>query len=276
MRTREPAVAGMFYPADKTKINLLINKILYETNIDCIKKYLGRKIIGGVVPHAGYEYSGSEAICFFELLKKSAQKFDTVVILNPNHTGLGKMISIDENEFWETPLGKLEIDRELGELCGFEKCSNAHYKEHSAEVMLPFLQHFINFDFKIMPVTLSAQNIETAKLTAARIYNAIEKSNRKIIIIASSDFSHYVNPQKGEKTDMQVIKLIEELNSEKLIKKVISENISMCGFGPVAALIEYTKKVSDKAEIKLLKFGNSAKKRSSPTVVDYASMLAFE
>jgi len=170
MKIREPAVAGMFYPEGKQQLKLLIDNLLSKQKQLISNSFISHKILGGIVPHAGYKYSGPEAVHFFEILRQSNQEFETVVIINPNHTGYGKNISLDENDFWQTPFGRIEIDNELGKQCGFSKSFQAHIKEHSGEVMLPFLQYF---NFKILPITMSAQNIETAKNIAQNLYNAV-------------------------------------------------------------------------------------------------------
>ncbi|MCK5169823.1 MAG: AmmeMemoRadiSam system protein B, partial [Bacteroidales bacterium] len=109
MKIREPAVAGRFYPADKEslieQIQSAREKELPKINIDL----KDNNIIGGVVPHAGYMFSAYQAVHFFEIVKQTNQKFDTVVIVNPNHTGLGHEIAFDSNDIWETPLGQIDL-----------------------------------------------------------------------------------------------------------------------------------------------------------------------
>ncbi len=274
--TRKSAVSGTFYPNKKSEIENLLNKILEKEESFIDKKLSGKEIIGGIVPHAGYIYSAYQAIHFFEILKLSKQKFDTVIIINPNHTGYGKPISLDNNNFWETPFGNIEIDKEFSDLTNFSISPEAHIKEHSGEVMLPFLQHFFKFDFKILPITMSVQNIENAKIIANKIFEIENKLNRKIIVIASTDFSHYVNAETGKNADMEIIKYIEEINPELLIQTVKSKRITMCGFGPVATILEYSKLKSKNPKAKLLKFGNSGEINNSDKVVDYASILVFK
>jgi AmmeMemoRadiSam system protein B len=276
MKIRKPAVSGKFYPSNKKELKKLIDRI-YENEKDKIKIHLSsNSIIGGLVPHAGYIYSAYQAVHFFEIIKKCDQTFDTFVILNPNHTAYGKDISLDENDAWETPLGIVNIDNEIADLLQFNYSAPAHAYEHSGEVMLPLLQYFINYDFKIVPITMSVQNFYNAQLIAGRISFAVKKLNRKICFIASSDFSHFVNADYGKKQDMKVIQKLLHFESENIIKTVQKNNISMCGYGPASALSEYALIQSNNPKAELLKFGHSGEVNHSNEVVDYASVLVYE
>ncbi len=276
MKIRQAQFAGKFYPSDKTELQNLISKIR-DTEIDLIKLNLAKnKIIGGIVPHAGYIYSAYQAVHFFEILKASEQQFDTFIIINPNHTGYGSGIALDTNDAWETPFGKINIDNKLNNLLGFEKSEKAHKFEHSGEVILPLLQYFIDSEFNILPITMSVQNYYNAQLIAGKIRIAALKLNKKICIIASTDFSHYVSPEDGKQKDAKAIHEILNFNPEGLIDTVKKNHISMCGFGPVACLLEYTNSVSEDAKAELLKHGNSGEIYPTPEVVDYASFLIYE
>ncbi len=276
MKIRKPYVAGKFYPSDKKELQNLISKIR-DTELDLIKLNLAKNnIIGGIVPHAGYIYSAYQAVHFFEILKASGQKFDTFVIINPNHTGYGTEIALDDNIAWETPFGICNIDTEMNDLLNLPKSEEAHRYEHSGEVILPLLQYFIDYDFNILPVTMSVQNYYNAQLIASKLRLASLKLNRKICIIASTDFSHYVSPEEGKQKDEKAVNEILKLKPENLIKTVKENNISMCGYGPVACLLEYANNISGNPNAELLKYGNSGEVYPSAEVVDYASFLIYE
>ena len=276
MKIRKPAVSGRFYPSDKEELKKLLERILNTEKKLINNKLSKNKIIGGIVPHAGYIYSAYQAVHFFEILRQSKQKFDTFIIINPNHTGYGAEIALDENDAWQTPLGTIEIDKELADLTQFTYSSDAHKNEHSGEVMLPILQYFLDYEFKILPITMSKQNFYNAQLIATKIHFASIKLNRKICFIASSDFSHFVNPDFGKKQDEKVIQKILGFESEEIINTVRENNISMCGYGPAASLTEYAKFISNNPKAELLKFGHSGEVHPSNEVVDYASILVFE
>ena len=276
MKTRRPAVDGQFYPASKAEINRLINLLLLSEENNIELSYSEKKIIGGIVPHAGYIYSGYQAVHFFRILQNSTQKFDTVFIINPNHLGFGPDIALDENDYWKTPIGVVKIDKDFCDYLTFEKSSAAHKNEHSGEVMLPFLQYFLDYEFKILPITISKQSRENARNIAEQIFSANKKLNKKILLIASSDFSHFLSPQKGREMDEFVVKEILDLNSLGVEKQVREKNISVCGYGPIMALIEYSLLVSENPKIKILKRGHSGQVSPSNSVVDYISMLFYQ
>lgn len=276
MKVREPAVSGKFYPSTKNEISDLLKRIR-QSEKNSIKFELAENtIIGGLVPHAGYIYSAYQAVHFFEILKRSIQTFDTFIIVNPNHTGLGSEISVDSNDAWKSPLGTVKIDFDLASQIKFNKNSDAHKYEHSGEVILPFLQYFLEYDFEILPVTLSRQNFHNAQLIAGRIYLAALKLHKRVCFIASSDFSHFVTAEYGKKADMKVIEKILKFDSEGIINTVKKNNISMCGYGPAACLTEFASLASENPKAELLKFGHSGEVHQSNEVVDYASILVYE
>ncbi|HRW62211.1 MAG TPA: AmmeMemoRadiSam system protein B [Bacteroidales bacterium] len=273
MRIRKPVVSGRFYPAHKDAIIEQIESI-YKKEKANIKTSLKEKtIIGGVVPHAGYMFSAYQAVHFFEILKLSGQVFDTVVIINPNHTGLGHEIAFDSFEFWETPLGILAVDTEFGETLGIPISDIEQRHEHSGEVMLPFLQYFLAYNFKIAPITLSHQTYKNAKNLAQRLQKTAEKLNRKILLIASSDFSHFLSPEEGKEKDQLVLEQILKQDSQAIENIIRSNNISVCGYGPIMTLIEYSKLTNPKVDIDILKIGHSGEIIPSHEVVDYVSIL---
>ncbi len=276
MKVRRPAVAGRFYPGTATEIKNILERILRHEKENINYSLAGKDIIGGVSPHAGYMFSAYQAVHLFEILKHSKKQFDTFVIINPNHTGYGDEISIDENDTWETPLGLVNVDDELRENLGFTVSSDAHKYEHSGEVMVPMLQYFLDYRFKILPVTLSHQNVENAKLIANRIFETNKTMNRKLFFIASSDFSHYVNPDLGKRLDAFVINEILNLNPEGVYREIREKQVSACGFGPIMTLIEYSKLIARKPVAEILKTGNSGEVIPSDEVVDYVSMIFYD
>lgn len=230
MNIRKPVVAGRFYPSTASEIKKQIEEIKQKEHPLINLNLKDKSILGGVIPHAGYMFSAYQAVHFFEIVKQSKQPFETVVIINPNHSGLGHEIAFDNNEKWETPLGKVDVDTEFGQKMGISISGVEQQNEHSAEVMVPFLQHFLDFPFKIAPITLSHQTFKNAKYLAQKIKDVVDLTHRKILIIASSDFSHFLTPEQGKKRDAYVIENILNLNSVGVEKVVKEKNISVCGY----------------------------------------------
>lgn len=273
MEIRKSAVAGKFYPAEKESLIEQIESARKKELSGINLALKNNNILGGVVPHAGYMFSAYQAVHFFEIIKQSKQKYDTVVIVNPNHTGLGHEMSFDSNNSWETPLGQVSLDMEFGASLGIDISDIEQKHEHSGEVMIPFLQYFLDYEFKIAPITLSNQTFKNAKFLAERIFESSRILDRKILIIASSDFSHFLSPEKGKEMDAFVLENIITLDSAAIEKVVRKKNISVCGFGSIMTLIEYSKLISKKTKADILKIGHSGEIIPSKEVVDYISIL---
>ncbi len=273
MKTRKAKYAGSFYPAKVADLIKLYHSILSAEQKNINYEHARTKLIGAIVPHAAYVYSGYQAIHVFEILKASSQKFDTFFIVNPNHKTYGPSIAFDTNEAWETPFGEIPLDLDLMNLMGFPKSETPHENEHSGEVMLPFLKHALDYDFKIVPITLSDQTQTTAQTLVSSIYKAVEQSGRKTFFIASSDFSHFLSPEKGRELDDYVLDQIFKLNTAEVEKQINTKQISVCGYGPIMGLMEYSKMISKDPQLNLLKRGHSGEVHPSNEVVDYISIL---
>ena len=276
MQTRKPSFSGRFYPANKKALFKLIKKIEEEERHKIDLSYAEKNIIGGIVPHAGYEFSGYEAIHFFYNLQKAKEQPDTVVILNPDHAGISLPISVDDRDQWESPAGISDVDHEMADATGLPR-SPASSAEHSGEVMLPLLHYYLGQDIKILPVTISQQIPENAKKVAEALLNAKKQTGKKIKLIASSDFSHFVSPDQGYKLDSLVLNHIDKFDSEGAYQTIKENRISVCGYGPIMALIEYALQVADHPSASVLARGNSGKKLPlDHEVVDYVSMVFVE
>lgn len=275
MKTRKPAVAGRFYPDTPGELTKKLDKIR-KKEIPTINLSLSKHtILGGIVPHAGYTYSAYQALHFFEILKSSKQIFDTFIIINPNHTGYGPEIALEENHFWSTPYGDVEVDKVFHGFFDFPESEDAHKYEHSGEVILPLLQYSLDYPFKILPITMFGQNPQNARRIANSIFEANKHLQKTICVIASSDFSHFVHPEKGKILDDFVIRKILDFDTEGVFHEVREKQISICGYGPIMALMEYTKLATEKPGIKILKTGHSGEIVHSKEVVNYVSALFY-
>ncbi|MEW6069121.1 MAG: MEMO1 family protein [Candidatus Thermoplasmatota archaeon] len=239
---RLPAVAGTFYAGSKESLVKQIESCyLHKLGPGKLPKYNEkglRRIKGAVVPHAGYMYSGPTATWVYSRLAEDG--FPTsFIIIGPNHTGYGSGVAITKETF-STPLGTVEIDNELADALLdtiIDDDINAHRYEHSIEVQLPFLQH-IKKDFKFVPLCMGIQDYKTAKEVGATIKKAISKLNRDAVVIASTDFTHYEERGSAERKDKFATDKILSLDSKGLSEVVDEFSISMCGYGPVMAMLE--------------------------------------
>lgn len=238
---RKPAVAGMFYPDDSEELVKTIEDCFLHSfgpgKIPDIESFEGNDYpVNVMVPHAGFQYSGTIAAhSYCELAKNGFP--EVFIIIGPNHTGLGSEVSVFNKGEWITPLGNIQVDEEFADtLISFSDFASAdfaaHMREHSIEVQLPFLQYFSN-DFKIVPVVLGSQTISAANDLVAAILKAGEKLGKSYCVIASSDLSHFNIQERANKVDGFVLEDIENMDEFKLLEEIIQYNITMCGYGPV-------------------------------------------
>jgi len=259
---RNPVVAGQFYPASASELKSMLKRMVDE-------KAKREEVIGLVSPHAGYIYSGAVAGATISRIKFK----DTFIIMGPNHTGGGKPFSIMTEGSWKTPLGEVEIDSELGKriLAGskhLEEDSLAHLGEHSIEVQLPFLQYF-KTDFKLVPIILAYAGGAIYKEIGKEIAKAVKESGKKVVIIASSDMTHYEPQALAQKKDTQAIEAVLDLDEDELLRRVNEFNISMCGYGPALSLITAAKELGAKGA-ELVKY-----QTSGDTTGDYSSVVGY-
>ncbi|RZT96366.1 hypothetical protein EV201_1004 [Ancylomarina subtilis] len=276
MNTRKAWVAGRFYPEQPDRLIDMVRHLLKKES-KLIDYSLGKhQILGGIVPHAGYMYSGYEAVHLYELIRYSEIDFDTILILHPNHTiSMGEDLSVTASDAWETPLGKLEVDLEFAKLLNLPMNRLAHQNEHSAEVQLPFLQLFLRQGFKILPICMNHQTVNCALKLAGLIVKTNQILKRNLLVLASSDFSHYLAPDLAYRQDQHVVKAICEFDTEQIFNKVKRHGISVCGFGPIMTLVAYSRMLHKDAIAKVLRRGNSGDRKASDSVVDYLSILFY-
>jgi AmmeMemoRadiSam system protein B len=266
---RYPAVAGRFYSSK--------GKVLREEIEECFKSKIGPgevptlgkgrgSIVGAVVPHAGYMFSGPVAAHVFAAIAREGFP-ETFVILGPNHHGIGSGVAMTSEDF-TTPLGVIETDKELAKkLRGWvDEDPSAHQNEHSIEVQVPFIQYFSQ-ETRFLPICMAFQDFETAKELGTRLRKACE--GRDVIVLASSDFSHYVPPSYAEKQDRAVIDKILALDPQGVESTVVAKDVSMCGYGPVMAMLEAVEGKS----AQLLKYATSGDVHPMSEVVGYAGIV---
>ncbi len=235
---RKPVAAGSFYPSDPEELRDYIRELfLCKRGPGFLPDPNGfQKNVGLIVPHAGYVYSGATA-CHAYMEASNFGKPDLVVILGPNHTGLGKAISIWPMGAWITPLGKVKVDEEVSNSLSREFPSvsldyEGHLMEHSIEVQIPFLQFTLGTGFKILPVCLGDQRKEVMFKLSKALGNSLK--NRRFWMVSSTDLNHYENHETTLFKDKMVIDAIVNGNVDDLYDRISQNHITMCGYGAVA------------------------------------------
>ena len=279
LEIRKPAVAGSFYAGDSKSLNRQIENCFSHKigpgEIPLVNPKKENNIIGLISPHAGYMYSGPVAANGFYKIALDG-KPNTIIILGPNHRGFGENISIMVEGSWGTPLGELEIDTEIAENIlknskTIKMDKKAHQFEHSIEVQLPFIQYIFGKNIKFIPICMTRQDINTDIEIAQSICSSVVDKN--ILIIASSDFTHYEPQKYAETVDKQAINAILEFNPKKLYDIIYRQNLTMCGPGPITVMLIVCETLGAK-KAELLKYATSGDVSGMyDQVVGYASII---
>ena len=281
MRKRPPAHAGIFYPdtegALRTQIQQAFLNKLGPGTIPAVPGTMNESVVGLIVPHAGFMYSGSVAAHGYHRLASSGM-VSSLVILGPNHTGMGSGVSTMTEGEWTTPLGEVEIDAELAR--EIVKASSiidvedeAHRSEHSIEVQLPFLQFIYPRRFRFVPICMMLQDLETSLEVGEAVGRVAKKHGAAII--ASSDWTHYEPQAIAEQKDKVAIHAALEMNEKMFQVEIESERVTACGYGPVTAMIHAAKLIgADKASLLSYQTSGDVTGETS-SVVGYAA-ASFE
>jgi len=241
---RSPAVAGQFYPGRADELRSMVQQMVDPE----AKK---EKALAVVSPHAGFIYSGHVAGAVFS----SVVLPERIVLLGPSHRDIQPLFAVSAGGAWRTPLGEVPVDSALARAILhrsplLEEDEGAHAREHSLEVQIPFIQ-CLRPEFSIVPVCISYRagygELEELGLALAA---GIKESREDVLIVASTDMSHYVSEKTAKRKDFMAIEKILALDARGLYDVVRKEDISMCGFQPATAAIIAAKELgAGKAEL---------------------------
>ena len=275
-RIRPPAVAGSFYPSDAEELSQIIEDCFLSNPLGPKRiKSPSPSLVGGMAPHAGYMYSGPCAAHLYVCLDNSVGR---VILLGVNHWGKGHRAALSPWDAWQTPLGAVPVDQKLNDFLAtrisfLKNDELAHLQEHSIEVQLPFLQRVVS-DFTFAPISLSYLSVEEcAKLgtAIAEVCDAEPRSERRTIILASSDLNHYLSPEETDELDGLALEKVLALDPAGLLNVVEKENISMCGALPTAVML-FAAAGLGAQQARLLKHCHSGDVSAMKNVVGYASV----
>ncbi len=291
---RHPAVAGHFYQGSAEALRKQVQEYI-------IPDAARVKAFGILSPHAGLMYSGSVAGAVYS----GVELPDTFILIGPNHTGMGAPISLMGGGRWETPLGGTDINESLAaailaKSSLIHEDTLAHLREHSLEVQLPFIQYFKE-KFTIVPIQMLDIRLESCLDVGAAVAAAIKDRRQKtevrsqktedrqqttgdnqnsalhtphsalydVLIVASSDMSHYEPAEVAKEKDHKAIHHILNLDPEGLYRTVRDSGISMCGFGPAVAMLSACK-ILGATRAELIKYTNSGEASG-----DYAQVVGY-
>ena len=266
---RLPAVAGFFYPSDPAELSTLIATYLER---DDSKKL--RPVKACLVPHAGYMYSGHVAGAVYggiEIPKK-------VIVLGVRHRPPGSPAAIISTGAWHTPLGDARIDEELA-MALRAACPQlsddveAHSKEHSLEVQVPFLQT-LRPEVTFVPIALGGVHFEIL-ISIGTAIGRVLQTNGDVLLVTTSDLNHYEDDRTTRVKDRKAIDELVKMDAMGLYDTCRNEDISMCGLGPAVAMLTALH-VLKASEAELVRYATSAERSGDPAaVVGYAGMIFY-
>jgi len=277
---RMPAVAGQFYEASGAALEGEIEDCYLDQrgpgSLPRVQAEGPRQMLGLVSPHAGYIYSGPIAAYGYAALAADGRP-DAVVIIGPNH-GRGSWVSaIQTAGAWVTPLGEAQIDADLAgaleaELPGVAAGSAAFSREHSLEVQLPFLQHLYGEQLRFVPIMMLEQDADAARAVGEALARALP--GRNAVIIASTDMTHQEPRQVATAQDRLLIERMEALDPEGLLREQARRGITMCGYGPTAAML-WAAKALGATRAETFRYGDSGEADPGRPVVGYLSLGVY-
>ncbi len=266
MLMRKPAVAGQFYPGDPQKLYAFITTFTPPLSTPKLPA------LAVIVPHAGYVYSGRVAAETFA----RAIIPETAIILGPNHHGLGDRLAVTTEGKWQIPGAELEIDsalalRLLDESPLFSADTLAHVHEHSLEVQVPFLNH--HGATKIVPICASFLSYEVCLQAGEALARAIKSVKRPVVLVASTDMTHYESRAAASHKDHLALSHIQALDPEGLYRTVVTKRISMCGIIPTTITLVAAQRLGA-TKVTLVRYTDSGEASGDTSqVVGYAGLV---
>lgn len=265
---RQPAVAGQFYTDDPRRLRTELARMIPAGAPK-------RRVAGIVAPHAGYLYSGSVAgtvYCAIEIPR-------TVVILGPNHHGFGATAALYPEGEWLTPFGAVPVERRLSALVKeyaplVVADASAHRFEHSLEVQVPFLQ-YLRSDVAIVPLCLGFGDFERCRQLGEGLARAVQAFGEEVLIVASSDMTHYESAEEARVKDEVAIARVLDLDPEGLVSICRQKGITMCGVIPSTVMLVAVKELGA-TRGELVRYNTSGDVTGDHRqVVAYAAMAVY-
>jgi AmmeMemoRadiSam system protein B/AmmeMemoRadiSam system protein A len=268
---RKPVYAGLFYEKNANVLSAQIDRFLQNVKISSPPP---GEIKALIIPHAGYIYSGQIAAHSYKLAQ--GKDYETVIVIAPSHRYGFEGCSIYPQGGYQTPLGVAEIDQslasKLSKASGYRFVPQAHREEHSVEVQIPFIQKTLP-QAKIVPVVMGIPQKKTMLTLAKALAEVVPE--KKVLIIASTDMSHFEPKKNANEIDSNTISLIQSLNTNTLIRKMERHENIMCGGCAVVAALLYAQKKGE-SKVQILKYGDSSLSGGSPSrVVGYLAAAIY-
>lgn len=277
---RRSPFAGTWYPAGRSELESMVSGFLRESAPAPIEGTL----VALVSPHAGLAYSGRTAAAGYRLLKQAP--FDSVVLLGPSHRTWFDGLALLSSGAYETPLGRVPVDAELAgvvdsvmrRVAPAIDAAAVHRNEHSLEMQLPFLQSTLP-DFRIVPIVMGEQNrrnIDEAARALVSVVRAVTATDRSVLLVASSDLSHYENRARARELDERVLDCLERFDPEDLFRLLQRGRHHACGGGPMVSVMRAARELGA-CRSRVLHYSDSGDVTGdADAVVGYVSAAFFD
>lgn len=270
---RKPIIAGTWYPADPARLRADIEEYLADARVAA----LDGEVVGIIAPHAGYMYSGQVAAHAYKMAQRG--RFDAVILIGPSHRAYFRGASIYEGEGYQTPLGIISIDRPLAEKIATYSGGVVSFvpddrlPENSLEIQVPFIQVTLG-PVPFVPILMGTQDMGTCRAVADAIMRAVRGSG--VLVVASSDFSHYHNYDRAVAMDSAALDYIEKMDTEGFLEGIEKGRYEACGAGPVVVATMVARAMgADTA--KILAYMNSGDITGDKSgVVGYAAVAFYK
>lgn len=241
---KEPSVAGSFYPVDESLLKQAVSNRLASVPS---QSPMGSRIVALIAPHAGYDYSGQVAASAYKKIQN--KKYTTVVLIGPSHHLGFEGASVYDHGAFETPMGTVDIDEDfahelMNDANNVRFFPDAFDREHSIEVQLPFLQTTLGNEFKIVPILMGIPSDATFRYLSDKLVKLLSDRD-DVLIIASTDLSHYRSYEQAVDMDQRTIKAIEQMSRSEVnrLMNTVEKGGEMCGIGAVLITMDVARKL---------------------------------
>ena len=271
MKTRQPAVAGAFYPGDREQLKNDIRQYLNEATVP--EEF--QNISGIIAPHAGYIFSGPTAAFGYQAI--SQLKPGKIIVLSPSHREYFQGFSIFPGDYYATPLGEIKLSEsmvdQLNQNQYVQKSESGHTAEHALEVQLPFLQTIYTHEFEIVPIVIGNVNVDMLNSLAETLYE-ISKT-KDFLIVASSDLSHFHSYELAQRIDNEFLALVKGYKLTEIGEGFMDNTLEACGITCIYTLMKYAA-LKGEVKCKILDYRNSGDTAGDRyRVVGYAAGVVY-
>jgi len=271
---RKPAVAGQFYPGDRSTLTQMLDDLFASVDKNHIE--IDAHIAGLIAPHAGYVYSGKQAAKAYQKLNNKS--YQCICIISPSHREYFSAISVYPGAGYKTPLGTCPVDEKARKIAlecqGFISGVEGHRAEHALEVQLPFVQYLFG-NIPILPLVMGDQGNKSIEETGECVRRLYETYGKDILFIASSDLSHFHDSRTAQKIDGEFISLLEKADMKIILEKLRTNDLEACGIGPIIAILRGLDIKSK--NIRILGYSHSGEvSNDHDSVVGYTSALILK